>query len=163
MFKTISRVWQHLPCQIFTTHRNEPSRSTVSMYEQKRTRQSLMLNTINNMPRTVQWKSILTSLFSTWNMSNGCFSDRQSHDIKKQSILFRKQKKIKDNFLFGNDEIELVSLDGVHMMKHASNIFQFPLLLCHRYECNLQCFQFRDAMLPQHVPKWPLMTSFSNT
>ena len=98
MFKTISRVWQHLPCQIFTTHRNEPSRSTVSMYEQKRTRQSLMLNTINNMPRTVQWKSILTSLFSTWNMSNWCFSD--SHDIKKQSILFRKQKKNQGQFPF---------------------------------------------------------------
>ena len=63
----------------------------VSTYEQKRTRQSLMLNTINNMPRTVQWKSILTSLFSMWNVSNGCFSDRQSHDIKKQSILFRKK------------------------------------------------------------------------
>ena len=137
-------------CQIFTTHRNEPSRSTVSMYEQKRTRQSLMLNTINNMPRTVQWKSILTSLFSMWNVSNGCFSDRQSHDIKKQSILFR--KKLKDNFLFGNDEIELVLLDGVHLMKHASNIFQFHLLLCHRYECNLQYFQFLDVMLPQHGP-----------
>ena len=138
-------------CQIFTTHRNEPSRSTVSTYEQKRTRQSLMLNTINNMPRTVQWKSILASLFSMWNVSNGCFSDRPSHDIKKQSILFRK-KKIKDNFLFGNDEIELVLLDGVHLMKHASNIFQFHLLQCHRNECNLQCFQFRDAMLPQHGP-----------
>ena len=85
------------------------------------------------------------------NVSNVCFSDRQNHD-KKQSILFRNKNKFKDSFLFGNDEIELVLLDGVHSMRHASNISQFHLLLCHRYECNLQCFQFRDAMLPQHGP-----------
>lgn len=84
------------------------------------------------------------------NVSNVCFSDRQNRD-KKQPILFR-NKKIKDSFLFGNDEIELVSLDDDHSMKHASNIFQFHLLQCHRYECNLQCYRFLDAKLPQHDP-----------
>ena len=72
--------------------------------------------------------------------------------IKKLSILFRNKNKFKDSFLFGNDEIELVSLDDDRLMKHASNIFQFHLLQCHRYECNLQCFRFLDAMLPQHDP-----------
>ena len=85
-----------------------------------------------------------------WNVSNGCFSDRQSHDIKKTVNFI--SNKFKDNFLFGNDEIELVLLDGVHLMKHASNIFQFHLLQCHRYECNLQYCQFLDVMLPQHGP-----------
>ena len=83
----------------------------------------------------------------------------RSHFSKNTEFISIYEKYFKDSFLFGNGEKVLVWLGDDHSMKHVSNIFQFRLLQYHPNEYNLECFQFHDAKLPLHDPKWHIIIS----